>query len=417
MKPDKFKIRVEELIGRAMAPPTGDVVRLMGRIRLDRAGSEAINELVDCLLAHRWEAAFSEKFVQDHVGRAMQKSLSGANAEVVSGDLIKGLSSFDEWQEVFFPILGLQLNDRESLQIGRVDFINSSETNVDSLLDRANAVIDRTTNSQEEKALFKAQAAEVVRSALGHPVFCRYSVLADPTRAVELAEMECMRSLNFLRFAAPFVRGSHYYIGLGLPGEVPFANRTHLTFSSAGSFKQHHGWSGRFRSLALGTKQLSHLEELGILRAAEMLRADSLSDFEQRLLASIEWFGRSMSLLEYDFQLLCLITSLESLLSPSDDRGVRHAVSEGVAVVLGNDLDERRTVESEIADLYQKRSRITHGGNQRISISDVINLTSLTAQFLLWALGKRDEFRSRKELRNWIRDQLLTPGQSDLGEQ
>ncbi len=133
----------------------------------------------------------------------------------------------------------------------------------------------------------------------------------------------------------------------------------------------------------------------------------ALSDFERVLLRGLHWFGNALPQKEPENELLSLVTCLETFLTPRDGNPIGTAIAEGVALLLGNTLDERKKLKKRVKDLYGKRSSVSHGGEKAVLESDLIELREIAKNFIqrMISLGKR--IQSQKELLEMIEDQKL----------
>ena len=101
-----------------------------------------------------------------------------------------------------------------------------------------------------------------------------------------------------------------------------------------------------------------------------------------------------------------LTSCLETFLTPGDpNEKISNSIAEGVAFVLGNGRVERRQLKEKVKDLYNKRSRVSHGGHSAIQTSDLEALRTITGNFLNQMIQRMDEFQSRDALNEWIEEQ------------
>ena len=108
-----------------------------------------------------------------------------------------------------------------------------------------------------------------------------------------------------------------------------------------------------------------------------------------------------------EFRLLCLITSLESVLNPRGDRPIRMGVAEGCALLIGQRLEQRRQLRDFIMKMYDLRSRVSHGGHPEVFESDLNWLTSITGAIIFELMKKIEDFKDQKELLLWLDDKRL----------
>jgi len=105
---------------------------------------------------------------------------------------------------------------------------------------------------------------------------------------------------------------------------------------------------------------------------------------------------------------LNLLISIESLLTPKEREPIANAIAEGIALVLGEDLENRLSLKKRMKDLYGQRSGLSHGGSKDILESDLSHLQDIAGRLLVWAIKQVDNFKSHQELFDWIEAQKLS---------
>ncbi len=149
------------------------------------------------------------------------------------------------------------------------------------------------------------------------------------------------------------------------------------------------------------------MERFGVFKVAEILKQEiDERSFGETLLRGIRWFSNAQIQVVKENQYLNLTSCLETFLTPGDPNDkISNTIAEGVAFVLGNGQKERRQLKKKIKDLYDKRSRVSHGGHSAIPTSDLEALRRITGDFLSQMIQRMDEFRTRNDLDEWIEDQ------------
>jgi len=111
---------------------------------------------------------------------------------------------------------------------------------------------------------------------------------------------------------------------------------------------------------------------------------------------------------EIENKFLNLLISIESLLTPKEREPVANAIAEGVALVLGDNLERRRHLKKRMKELYGQRSGLSHGGQKEILETDLLHLQDAAEKLLVWAIKQVDNFKSHQELFDWIETQKLS---------
>jgi len=152
----------------------------------------------------------------------------------------------------------------------------------------------------------------------------------------------------------------------------------------------------------------------GFLRVSEMLGAESPTDLEQRILASLQWAGRAQIEARREEAFLLYAIALESLLLARD---TKTEISQRLAIRCaqlggGPTLNDKKLVVEQILSLYQIRSDIVHSGNFLVR-EDKLGLIRTYAVLTLFLILDSEPFclmREVWELESWFQIQLLSGG-------
>jgi hypothetical protein len=125
-------------------------------------------------------------------------------------------------------------------------------------------------------------------------------------------------------------------------------------------------------------------------------------------LRAVHWFSSALQQQELENAFLCQIIALETIFSTEKGNPIANSVSEGVAFILGQNLDARKRLKKTIKDYYGKRSGVSHGGKKVIMESDYFNLMNIVGSLIVHLNKKIDEFSSQKEFMEWLEDIKLS---------
>ena len=157
------------------------------------------------------------------------------------------------------------------------------------------------------------------------------------------------------------------------------------------------------------------------------------SEFEERLLAAISWFGTAFNIggitvrdrrilggrrvltrkkLEYfntNDRFLKLMISLESLFIFGREP-VRSNIAERVAFTLAKSYGERANIAKYIKKLYDIRSNIVHRGGVEVKKSDLDSLAIIARKAIIgWMLkGSRLKMKRTNDMFNWFEKQKFS---------
>jgi hypothetical protein len=246
-------------------------------------------------------------------------------------------------------------------------------------------------------------------------VVAEFSAVAEPIRAKEIAVDETRRAMDLLRYAIPFLVPEHYKslsMNVGITGDInegeiravilPCLDDKSITFTSESK--------GPILPFDVTRETINKLRECGALDVAAILAkpASTLSDFERVLLRGIHWFGNALPQKESANELLSLVTCLETFLTPRDSNPIGTAIAEGVALLLGKSVDDRKKLKKRVKDFYGKRSGVSHGGEKAVLESDLAELRGIASRLIQRMISLTTSIPSQKELLEMIEDQKLS---------
>jgi len=246
----------------------------------------------------------------------------------------------------------------------------------------------------------------------GHGIIicAEFRVVAEPQRAEERAVEECNRVLELLRYSIPSLYKDFQRVEIGFLWEIIQSHGAVLTVESL--TPAYHCSSriiGPATPFEINETTLQAFESLGVFQVGKILQKNQeANDFEKAILRAIHWHGTSVSQTEIENKFLNLLISIESVLTPKGRESITNAIAEGVALVLGDDLETCRRLKKRMKELYSNRSGLSHGGSKEILESDLLHLQDIAGKLLVWAIKQVDNFKSHQELFDWIEVQKFS---------
>ncbi len=135
---------------------------------------------------------------------------------------------------------------------------------------------------------------------------------------------------------------------------------------------------------------------------------NSINQFEKSILKAIHWFSLSEQQIEKQNKVLMLITCLETFLTQETGYPIRLTVAEGTAMIIRDNLDDRKKLKKRINYFYKQRSSLSHGGSSnKILNSEIKELKGYVFSFIKTMIERRIEFKTCNELMDWLEDQRL----------
>jgi hypothetical protein len=376
---------------------------------LSHETAEPLNELCSKILRiANWDKNFSQKFIEAKIETLLVEThdIPPNEREKSVLEILEELETYHVEHEIILPVFGLRL-DSDIFELGNVTFRKITDQIKSEIIERANSAIDSTRNTDNEKALIKNQMNPLFISSLETGTVAIVKVPAEPIRAKERAQEECGRSLDLLRFATPYVQQNAKEIGFGLAGDVLAGKGISLCFAEDGSLQTSKSNVGSWMPFEFNKEIHQQLEKMGIMTLSKLLKKDLITKFEKMILSAVFWCAKAQLQTLPEFRLLCLITSLESVLNPRNDRPIRMGVAEGAALLFGKGLEQRRKLRDFIGKLYDLRSSVSHGGHPEVLGADLQLLTSIAGTVIFELLKKIKKFKNRKELLCWLDDKRL----------
>jgi hypothetical protein len=161
--------------------------------------------------------------------------------------------------------------------------------------------------------------------------------------------------------------------------------------------------------LIITPENITKLHDCGAMDIAGFLEKSpvSLTEIERVILRGLHWFGNSMCQGEAENELLSLTTCLETFLTPKDGNPIGTAIAEGIAILLGTGLEERKRLKKRVKDLYGKRSGVSHGGHKAVLEADLTVLRDIAKRLIFKVVELCTRLNSPKELLELIEDAKL----------
>jgi excisionase family DNA binding protein len=167
---------------------------------------------------------------------------------------------------------------------------------------------------------------------------------------------------------------------------------------------------GAFLLLSLA-EMLAHPPARAVLeRVGVLLGQSRRNDYDDRLVAAIQWAGRATIDARLEEAFLLYIIALESAMMPREAQSeLSYRLRIFAAHLLGETAKERRAIARQIDELYRQRSQIVHRGSYQVTVGEVERAGRYT-QAALRRLLLDPPFatmRSYEELAGWFQNKVL----------
>ena len=362
---------------------------------------------------HNWQEKYSEKhlsgLLQDAIVQSFELNKPEEFEEIIA-EIAKIYENYSREYKAFVPLDGIRLEVR-ALKMGNVTLRTFSENAFRNEVAKVRRIIKTTPYSKDTQAKILAERVEYLQQLRGK-VVAQYSVIAEPKRASERAEDEARRVVDLLRFAIPALYNDNLNVTVGLDGDISKSIYRIIPVSSAEVQSAHLYFArpGSLSHLEINKKNVKKMQALGIFKVSSLLGnpVHQISNFEETILQGLHWFATAMTQSENTNKLLNLMIVLETFLTPRDNNPIGTAIAEGVAIIRGKNLADRKNIKTTIRNFYQKRCGLSHGGRKAVLDQEVVRLQHIVGGTIVWMIKNRSKFQTQKDLLNWIEDKKLS---------
>lgn len=398
---------IEALARRVSQDPDRRMYEKADRVYFADPGNKhgpELRRLSDAVLEEGgWGRKLSGDYVQQRILEVLLKvidSPTGDGALPLLERLSESLNSYGERRTVYLALSGIKMTDVDELCFGEVTLKKMTE--------KQKAEIVGGLDTEEDKERF----LDRVRSL----PFAVMEVMAEPTKAWEIAVNRIRGALDLLRYSMPFLTDEALdpdinLLGWGTSSPPLVAVHGRKVENLFGSLRD------LPTSLTISRQAVEEMHDAGFFEAAEFVGKEEKTQLERKVLRSIQWTSDSQSQREPDNKILSLIIALECLLPSARPGGAGSSwMAEGAALLLGPDLGARKGIRNRILGLYRKRNNIVHGGeSEEITADDVVWLRKMVHGLIRTVIKRRSEFESSEgdyTIATWLEDRKLIDGTS-----
>ncbi len=355
------------------------------------------------------------------------------NASAYFNEFIEYYETYSFEQIFYIPLVNIEMQDIDKLEIGKVTIKKMTDKQIEIISRKIKKIIMQTTHPREHKPLMIDTLLRRHIEPLRGKICAEFRIIAEPELVQEYARKEISRIIDLLRYAIPSIypyqypaywcspearkihkqsekEGStvkHTRIGFGLQGEIGIGILNTITLSSKGEEFHMQGSFIGLRPFVISPDNITIMKKIGVFKVARLLKKSEVTSFGEVILRSIHWYANALTQVEIENELLSLVTSLETILTGSEDR-MMDAVGYGVAFLLGTNLDHRLDLMARYKDIYGKRSRASHHGHRDVDQVDLVELRYLTLETIQKAIKNLNKWKEHEQLLEWIRRRKLT---------
>ena len=356
-----------------------------------------LNKLSDTLLREGgWDYKLSGDYVEQGVLDIMLKLTDQPNngtTQPLLEELADSFDSYNEQRTVYIPLSGIDMTDVEELHFGEVVLKSMTEDQKEE--------VGQSLQAEEDREEFFSTVRVVPHAEV--------TVSAEPIKAWEIAQDRLRDVLDILRYVMPFLSNEELepdinLLGLNKPDPVLLAIHSGKVENLFGSFRHIP------TEVEISNKTLREMEEVGFFKVVEFAGKEKNTKLELAVLRGIQWAADSQGQRQYGNMLLSLLVAMECLL-PSQQRASSIWVSEGAALLLGQNTTERKKIRDRVRGLYRKRNDVMHqGGGEEVTRDDVLWARKLVHNMIRSIINNRDRFENEAgsyAIDSWLEDRKM----------
>lgn len=362
----------------------------------------AYEKLVDLtgrlLKSNSLEEVASRQFVFEAIFSWLQEACSHGVTNDLCVYIRQRVNAEVKDHEVWIPLYRVHI-ERE-IQLGEVRFRTISKQMIDGWHKIPNHL------TAEQKTII-VQVLNRERSSLQACAAATAAVRAEQQRALELARLKAEAAISFLRFLSPAnftPKLRSHCMPLGQENiqrtyELLMRDETIQQIVKGAIEQGPSHWIITQEYLSQMPGVIEHLHDLASTRSTDFRRAlyDALLRYSRNTIAS-----------DPADKLVHILVSLESMLLRNDGEPISKNLSERMAFLIGDSLENRKTIVANVQEIYRLRSSFIHHGN---SIDDLETLSVFMTN--AWAcfhnlLGYIQSVKSKDELINLLEDRKMT---------
>jgi hypothetical protein len=378
----------------------------------------AYERLEKCFVREPWSKQWSESHIQDLLRSAIGKAMENDGAEQVSFDeLAAELSLPAPSYTVIFPVLGVDLRVPE-LRIGSNRVFLMTESHATDLIAISTAICNELQNPPEEREGAILRSAEFITS-LVNSTCVEIRTVGDVEQARRHAEIASIPIRDLLQLMAAVFEPKEKDIRIDIRPEARGFRPTIMLSSDKTHLQLQQSRFGGAWTLPITEQRVAQFRECGFDDLFVILGkvAEERTEIEEFIIRALHWFADAESQGTLENALLSLVTCLDMFFSSRDSQ-VTSLIQFGVAHLMGQDPADRERLFKFIGDVYERRSRASHEGEGLSTAAMASDTRILVLNFLAMILRRREEFKTKRDLREWVvKAQLRAPGhQADPAE-
>lgn len=152
-------------------------------------------------------------------------------------------------------------------------------------------------------------------------------------------------------------------------------------------------------------------KDVGSLRISTLLTKEQPNTIEERILSAMKWAGRATVTERNEEAFLLYAIALESLvMERNNETELGYRLKIRVAHLLGDNLDRRKRIRTDVTNSYKVRSAIVHQGSFEVSDTELGLMRLIAKETIVKILTNApfNQMESENSLFEWFDNQLLS---------
>lgn len=322
-------------------------------------------------------STLSEQYFKEKIIEELYNNRNISAKEIETKILEIPLKKFTVVNEIY----GVNLVDNETLKIGEFKIFNFEESK--NLIGKEIEI-----KLKEEKPNYLISIEVKSR---------------DQNKAIEIAQESFTKFVNLLRvFIGNPLKNIPINYNLSYTKQL-------VTYCYSGeSLTSRYENKNNIKNIVLEKYQIEKNFNEHYLKLLEILVKENKTDFELRIENSLKWLSDSYFEKDLHIKFLKAMIAFEVLFTYSEktlvNPSIASQISETVAFVIGENIEEKIEIEKRMKDFYSIRSSIAHSGKFKINEKDYLELCKYMTIVLILLTTKKDfEADSTKEFYEKIR--------------
>lgn len=366
----------------------------------------------DLLLAEKWHEKFSEISVDEVLRKAISNTKKYGTEEAkrkFDEDCVR-IESYSSEHAVYIPLGGIQIDKdvKQPISLGKVELIYVDDAILEDMREKAESITKTMNYTAETLEELIVEDREHLAESFLHKVCAIHHIVAEPKKALEVAEVETQKALNLLRYAmTDLYNRDSLDVKIDVSSQIPNSHQKTMILSSSYFGKQ---WRRSTQPYYISPQVMDFLEAIGVFDVSKIMKKHSteLNEFEETLLVGMYWFGNSQTHSDMKNEFLTLTTCLEVFFTPKNRKHISNSIAEGTAIWISSNLEERKGIKERIKSLYSKRSKVSHGVSSLILDQEIADLRILTRRVVTTMIKRRNELKKRVDIATWIKERKLS---------